>query len=53
MTTGPGKPASQPDTRAKAAKVRRVMAVLESRLAGPSHTIRIVRTIGTLKRKGV
>lgn len=51
MTTVPGKPASQPDTRATAAKVRRVMAVLERRLAGPSTGVRIVRTIGSLKRK--
>lgn len=52
MTTAPCKPASQPDTRAKAAQVQRVMAVLERWLVGPSKTIRIVRTISTLKRKG-
>ncbi|WP_323042039.1 hypothetical protein [Gemmobacter sp.] len=51
MTTVPGQPGPQRSTRATAAKVRRITAVLESRLAGPSTAVRIVRTLSRLKRK--
>lgn len=51
MTTAPGKPAPQPDTRTKVEQVDRVVKAIELRQENLARAAAIIRTLSTLKRK--